>query len=185
MLSYTAQMGSWTSFEPLPKFSIHLAATSRGLCRLSLGSSRKKFLAELGTQGEWNRDDNHPLLQEAVRQLKGYFRGNVQEFGLPLDLRGTPFQMRVWRALLKIPYGETRSYADVARAIRAPKAVRAVGGANGANPVAIVVPCHRVIAADGGLGGYGAGLSYKRKLLVLEAEHRRMTAWCTRTDTCW
>jgi O-6-methylguanine DNA methyltransferase len=163
-------MGFWTRFEPLPKFPIHLAATRRGLYRLSLAVSSKTFARELAADSgemEWKRED-HSLLQEATRQLTRYFRGNLREFRLPLDLRGTAFQKRVWKALLRIPYGETRSYADVAKAIGSPKAVRAVGGANGANPVAIIVPCHRVIASDGTLGGFGSGLDCKRKLLTLE-----------------
>ena len=103
-----------------------------------------------------------------VKQLEEYFAGERRRFDLPLDLRGTDFQQRCWQALLKIPYGETRSYADIARAIGQPSAVRAVGLANGQNPVAIVVPCHRVIGSDGSLTGYGGGLEIKRKLLELE-----------------
>jgi methylated-DNA-[protein]-cysteine S-methyltransferase len=104
----------------------------------------------------------------AIGQLREYLEGKRTAFELPLDLRGTEFQRKVWRALLAIPYGETRSYADVARAIGEPAAVRAVGTANGANPCAIVVPCHRVVAAGGKLGGYGGGLPLKRRLLALE-----------------
>jgi O-6-methylguanine DNA methyltransferase len=104
----------------------------------------------------------------AIQQLLEYLAGKRSEFTLPLDLRGTAFQRRVWDALLAIPFGQTRTYADVARAIREPSAVRAVGTANGANPCAIVVPCHRVVAAGGKLGGYGGGLPLKRRLLALE-----------------
>src|ERR1039457_5853153 len=96
-----------------------------------------------------------PLLVEAVRQLEAYFRGELREFQLALDFEGTDFQKRVWRQLQTIPYGQTRSYSEIARAIGSPQAVRAVGAANGANPIAIVVPCHRVIGASGKLGGYG------------------------------
>ena len=103
-----------------------------------------------------------------VRQLEEYFWGRRRRFELPLDLRGTDFQKRCWRELLKIPYGETRSYADIARAIGKSSAVRAVGLANGQNPIAIIVPCHRVIGSDGSLTGYGGGLDVKRKLLELE-----------------
>ena len=103
-----------------------------------------------------------------VRELKEYFAGRRREFDFPLDLRGTPFQVRCWRALLEIPYGETRTYADIARAVGRPQAFRAVGMANNRNPIAIVVPCHRVIASDGTLCGYGGGLDIKRKLLELE-----------------
>ena len=103
-----------------------------------------------------------------ARELTEYFAGKRREFTFQLDLRGTPFQLKCWRALLKIPYGETRSYADIARAIGKPHAFRAVGMANNRNPVAIVVPCHRVVASDGTLCGYGGGLGVKRKLLELE-----------------
>ena len=100
--------------------------------------------------------------------MRAYFAGELRRFDLPLDLAGTDFQRRVWLELTRIPYGETRSYQDLARAIGSPKAVRAVGAANGANPVAIVVPCHRVIGAGGKLVGYGGGLPLKRRLLDLE-----------------
>ncbi len=103
-----------------------------------------------------------------VRQLEEYFGGKRREFTFPLDLRGTDFQKRCWQALLKIPYGQTRTYADQARAVGSPRGYRAVGMANHDNPVAIVVPCHRVIASDGGLGGYGGGLDIKLQLLRLE-----------------
>jgi len=108
------------------------------------------------------------LMRPYVRQLKEYFSGKRREFSFPLDLRGTEFQVSCWRALLAIPYGETRTYADIARAVGKPRAFRAVGMANNRNPIAIVVPCHRVIASDGTLCGYGGGLDVKRKLLELE-----------------
>jgi len=103
-----------------------------------------------------------------VRELQEYFAGKRREFTFPLDLRGTDFQLSCWQALLRIPYGETRSYADIARAVGRPQGFRAVGLANNRNPIAIVVPCHRVIASDGTLCGYGGGLDVKRKLLELE-----------------
>ena len=102
------------------------------------------------------------------RELEEYFAGSRREFRFPLDLRGTEFQLACWGALLAIPYGETRSYGDIARAVGRPQGFRAVGMANNRNPIAIVVPCHRVIASDGGLCGYGGGLDIKRKLLELE-----------------
>jgi O-6-methylguanine DNA methyltransferase len=101
-------------------------------------------------------------------QLEEYFAGERKQFTLPLDLRGTDFQKQCWRALLTIPYGETRTYRDMAHAIGRPLAFRAVGMANHDNPIAIIVPCHRVIASDGTLGGYGGGLPVKRWLLDLE-----------------
>lgn len=114
------------------------------------------------------RSDGNTLLVEAVRQLHAYFSGALRSFDLPLDMQGTDFQKRVWNRLLAIPYGQTRSYAEIAREIGRPAAVRAVGAANGANPIAIVVPCHRVIGSSGRLVGYGGGLPLKRRLLELE-----------------
>ncbi len=107
-------------------------------------------------------------MQAYLGELEEYFAGVRKQFTFPLDLRGTEFQRACWHALLEIPYGETRTYADIARAIKKPQACRAVGMANNRNPVAIVVPCHRVIASDGTLCGYGGGLDIKRKLLELE-----------------
>jgi O-6-methylguanine DNA methyltransferase len=101
-------------------------------------------------------------------ELDAYFRGELTAFTVALDLAGTPFQLSVWHQLLAIPYGEVRSYADVARAIDRPQAVRAVGAANGANPVPIIVPCHRVIGSSGALTGFGGGLDWKRRLLATE-----------------
>ena len=109
------------------------------------------------------------LIKEANRQLSEYLKGERQMFYLPLNPRGTDFQKRVWRALCDIPYGETRSYKQIAEAIGNPKAVRAVGMANNRNPITIVVPCHRVIGADGKLVGYGGGLEMKEFLLRLES----------------
>lgn len=108
---------------------------------------------------------------EARRQLSEYFAGNRKAFDLPLAVAGTEFQRRVLDELMRIPYGETVSYADVARRIGRPKAVRAVGAANGYNPLPIVIPCHRVIGSSGDLTGFGGGLETKRTLLRLEAEH--------------
>src|ERR1700678_1368494 len=113
-------------------------------------------------------EDSPHKMRPYVSQLDEYFAGQRREFTFPMDLRGTDFQMACWRALLAIPYGETRTYADIARAVGKPSAFRAVGMANNRNPVAVVVPCHRVIASDGGLCGYGGGLDVKRKLLELE-----------------
>ena len=110
----------------------------------------------------------NPLLVEAERQLRAYFAGALRTFDLPLDLKGTPFQVRVWSELERIPFGETRSYSQLAQAVGSPRAVRAVGAANGANPAAIVVPCHRVIGSSGKLVGYGGGLPLKKRLLELE-----------------
>jgi methylated-DNA-[protein]-cysteine S-methyltransferase len=107
-------------------------------------------------------------LREAARQLDEYFAGSRRTFSLDFELEGTDFQRRVWLALAEIPYGETISYGELARAVGHPNAYRAVGSANGANPLAIILPCHRVIASDGSLGGYGGGLATKQTLLDLE-----------------
>jgi len=114
----------------------------------------------------WARDP--AVFSDAVEQLNAYFAGELADFDIELDLRGTEFQQRVWKALLTIPYGETRSYGEIAAQVGAPGSARAVGLANGHNPIAIVVPCHRVIGADGSLTGYGGGLDRKRTLLELE-----------------
>jgi O-6-methylguanine DNA methyltransferase len=112
--------------------------------------------------------ESEEAVQPFVRELHEYFQGKRRDFSFPLDLRGTEFQVACWRALLAIPYGETRTYADIARSVGRPQGFRAVGMANNRNPIAIVVPCHRVIASDGTLCGYGGGLDIKRKLLELE-----------------
>lgn len=109
-----------------------------------------------------------PLLQEAVRQLNAYFDGTLTVFDLPLRMEGTAFRVACWQALRTIPYGETISYAEQARRIGHPKAARAVGGANHHNPISIVVPCHRVVGADGSLTGYGGGMGKKAWLLMHE-----------------
>ena len=106
-----------------------------------------------------------------IAELDAYFAGGLREFSVPLDLRGTEFQRQVWELLLSIPYGETRSYGQIASAMGRPKASRAVGQAVGTNPVAIIVPCHRVIGTSGGLVGYGGGLHRKQALLELEAKN--------------
>lgn len=114
----------------------------------------------------------HPLIDRLRGQLAGYFEGERRVFDLPLRFSGTPFQERVWSALLTIPYGEVRSYLDIARALGDPKAVRAVGAANGSNPISIVVPCHRVIGSDGSIVGYGGGIERKQWLLAHERGER-------------
>lgn len=112
------------------------------------------------------------LLRRAARELEEYFAGERRDFTLPLAPAGTPFQQRVWRALEAIPYGETRTYAQIAAAVGNPRAVRAVGGANHRNPLPVVIPCHRVIGADGSLTGYAGGLERKTLLLGLERTRR-------------
>ncbi|AIC22225.1 cysteine methyltransferase [Pseudomonas chlororaphis] len=114
--------------------------------------------------------DDHPVLLEAERQLNEYFAGSRDCFELELDFVGTEFQRKVWQALLTIPFGETRSYSQIAAQVGSPKAVRAVGAANGRNPISIIAPCHRVIGASGSLTGFAGGLQAKQFLLALEGE---------------
>lgn len=113
-------------------------------------------------------EEGKDSMRPYVAELEDYFSGGRREFSFPLDLRGTDFQISCWQALLAIPYGETRSYADIAKAVGKANAFRAVGMANNKNPLAIVIPCHRVIASNGSLCGYGGGLDVKRRLLELE-----------------
>src|SRR5579863_1397169 len=161
----------WSS-TPTPMGTCVAMATERGVCWTGtpgtlvdwgLGQIKRHMTVENVIQGE----EVAPL-QQAMDELRRYFAGEHLQFSCPLDLHGTPFQIAVWEELFRIPYGETRSYADIARAIGRPAAVRAVGAANGANPIAIIVPCHRVIGSNGSLTGYGGGLPTKEWLLALE-----------------
>ncbi len=147
---------------PSPVGPLAVAVTDRGLARLEF--DRGQIPAQ--DRNIWIESEEKT--RACRRELEEYFAGTRRQFDLPLDLQGTEFEMRCWRALLEIPYGETRSYGDIARAVGSPKAFRAVGLANRNNPVAIVVPCHRVVGANGGLTGYGGGLDVKEKLLRLE-----------------
>jgi methylated-DNA-[protein]-cysteine S-methyltransferase len=144
---------------------LYLVASKKGLRGVHWKKQNAPLLKALKGTSPQTR-----VLSKAARELGEYFAGKRARFSLPLDAVGTAFQKRVWRELRRIPFGKTRSYKDIARRIRNPKAVRAVGTANGQNPLCIVVPCHRVIAADGSLGGYSAGLSIKRKLLRIEGK---------------
>ena len=146
-------------------------ATDAGLCLLEF-TDRRRLEEQIETLQHRFRTTlapgSHPLLTQLERELAEYFAGTRTDFTLPLHAPGTAFEERVWRALLDIPFGETRSYEDIARAVGSPKAVRAVGRANGLNRIAIVIPCHRVVNKSGELGGYGGGLWRKRRLLHLE-----------------
>jgi methylated-DNA-[protein]-cysteine S-methyltransferase len=127
---------------------------------------------------EPNRDDwllDDRAFPDAVEQLGAYFAGELRDFDLRLEFRGTEFQRRVWNALRTIPYGETRSYGEIAEQIGSPTASRAVGLANGHNPISVIVPCHRVIGANGSLTGFGGGLDRKRALLYLEKDTANLT----------
>lgn len=147
---------------------------------LTLGATDHALVAVLFELGGGARsighdavdDPGHPVLAAARQQLKEYFAGRLREFSVPLEPRGTEFQKSVWSALRTIPFGETRTYAQIAKQIGQPAAVRAVGAANGANPLSIIVPCHRVIGSSGSLTGFGGGLVNKALLLALEAPQR-------------
>lgn len=156
-----------------------LMATERGLCWLGTpGTPRQEgeaLLRKIYPDAVIEASAN-TILRQATDELQRYFAGERITFSCPLDLHGTPFQLAVWQALCTIPYGETRSYADIARLIGRPTAYRAVGAANGANPVAIIVPCHRVIGSSGALTGYGGGLPTKAWLLKLEGAAARQTS---------
>src|SRR5579864_2161727 len=142
------------------------AASKRGLALLEFDRGPLPRQNGHFADAEWK--ETVSKLRPYVRELEEYFAGRRREFSFELDLRGTDFQRRCWQALLSIPYGQTRTYADIARAVGQPRGFRAVGMANHDNPVAIVVPCHRVISSDRTLGGYGGGLPAKRWLLELE-----------------
>jgi methylated-DNA-[protein]-cysteine S-methyltransferase len=151
---------------------LSLVATDRALVALVWrveGHSRAGFENAIEQPG-------HPLLRETARQLREYFAGSRRVFELPLEFRGTEFQRRAWSALLTIPYGETRTYRQMAEQIGNPTAVRAVGAANGRNPISIIAPCHRVIGMNGDLTGFGGGLDAKAYLLSLEAPQKQLLA---------
>ena len=160
---------AWCSFVS-PLGTVLIAATNKGLCSVKLGDDGSQlrallsdeFSAAVLVEGE---------LEELKAKILAFIDGETSLARLPLDVRGTVFQRRVWDELRRIPRGETRTYQEIARAIGVPAAVRAVGSACGANPVALVVPCHRAVRADGGLGGYAWGLPVKKRLL--ETEKRR------------
>jgi methylated-DNA-[protein]-cysteine S-methyltransferase len=151
------------SLLPHPTGLLSLIATDQGLEQIRFDASLPPGAI---------RCDEHSILRETSHQLMAYFAHDLREFDLPLVMKGTPFQVRVWQALQQIPYGETRSYGQQARVIGTPDAVRAVGAANGRNPIPIVVPCHRVIGSNGKLTGFGGGLPLKRWLLDLESHPR-------------
>jgi O-6-methylguanine DNA methyltransferase len=153
-----------------PIGALRVASTDAGLAYVELpaasGRGLRGWLHRCLPEAECV--DGFAPNRTAIAQILEYLEGKRVAFELPIDLRGTPFQRDVWQALLEIPYGQTRSYAEIAQRVGRPAAVRAVGAANGANPLALVVPCHRVIASGGQLGGYGGGLRLKARLLAME-----------------
>lgn len=151
-----------------PMGKLVLGATERGLRYIYFGEALPK-------SKKWEVWVEAPqLLQPYEEELRAYFRGELREFSCQLDLEGTDFQKKCWQALLRIPYGKTRSYAEIAQAVGSPRAFRAVGQANHDNPIPIIVPCHRVITSSGTLGGYGGGLDMKRALLHLEQQQSHL-----------
>jgi methylated-DNA-[protein]-cysteine S-methyltransferase len=158
------------SYIPSPLGELLVVRDGEGITGLYLPTGRHTKTPNPG----WMRDD--AAFDDARTQLAEYFAGNRTSFDLPLHAHGTDFQAKVWRALCDIPYGETASYGETAQAIGSPTASRAVGLANGQNPISIIVPCHRVIGANGSLTGYGGGLDAKRWLLSHEATHAGLFA---------
>jgi len=156
----------WTHMDS-PVGPLLLAASGAGLHAIEFATARHPVRRD----ASWRKASDagsHLLLRRAQNQLEEYFAGTRRVFDLPLAAQGTPFQRQVWQALAGIPYGQTLSYAELAARVQRPRAVRAVGAANGRNPLPIVLPCHRVIGADGSLTGFGGGLPIKQFLLQLE-----------------
>jgi methylated-DNA-[protein]-cysteine S-methyltransferase len=149
-----------------PVGELKLISSERGLAAI-LWENDKPRRVKLPPVAE---NKKHPVLLETERQLNDYFSGKRRSFSLKLDFKGTDFQKTVWSALLTIPFGETRSYAQIAKQINKPKAARAVGAANGKNPISIIAPCHRVIGSTGKLTGFAGGLNVKACLLALEGK---------------
>jgi methylated-DNA-[protein]-cysteine S-methyltransferase len=161
----------YASFKSPFLKKVFVASTQRGVCMVDFLTSEKAFLKRVKEcfPGEVVRNDRKN--KEVLFQLKKYLKRELRNFNCKLDFKGTPFQKKVWSELTKIPYGQTRSYKEIAEAIGHPKAFRAVGNANGQNPLPLIIPCHRVIESNGGLGGFGHGLKAKRQLLDLEKAH--------------
>jgi methylated-DNA-[protein]-cysteine S-methyltransferase len=161
----------YSSFDSSLLRKVFVASTEKGVCMVDFLTSEKVFLKELQERfpGGIVRDDRRN--RRVVSQLKNYLNGRLKKFDCSLDLRGTPFEKKVWSELKKIPYGQTRSYQKVAKAVGHPKAFRAVGNANGKNYVPLIIPCHRVIENNGGLGGFGHGTKLKKRLLDFEKSY--------------
>ncbi len=163
----------WSS-TPTPRGTCVVMATEQGVCWTGTpGSPTDAGFSWLKLRGKLAFDEvvegeAIAPLQQAMDELRRYFAGELVQFTCPLDLHGTLFQLAVWHEMLRIPYGETRTYGELARVLGRPAASRAVGAASGANPVAIIVPCHRVVGSNGSLTGYGGGLPTKEWLLVME-----------------
>ncbi len=161
------------AIAPCPLGYLLVATTEKGICSVKLGDEADKLehiLNQEFHQAHIMRDDQ--THREWIQAILDLIAGGEAHLDLPLDIRGTAFQKQVWQALQRIPYGETRTYTDIARNIAKPQAVRAVGNACGANPIALIVPCHRVLRSDGSLGGYHWGIERKQKLLIQESTRK-------------
>ncbi len=161
----------YSSFNsPLLK-RVFVASTEKGVCAVDFSTTEKAFLKELRDtfMAKIVKDDRRN--RNVINQLKKYLDGKLRRFNCKLYFEGTLFQKKVWAALARIPYGQTRSYQDIAKKIGHPKAFRAVGNANGQNPIPLILPCHRVIESNGGLGGFGHGIKVKKRLLDFEKAH--------------
>ncbi|MGG3556923.1 methylated-DNA--[protein]-cysteine S-methyltransferase [Peribacillus frigoritolerans] len=157
------------------KWQLYVARTEKGLCYVGSPGQTYEELKSLMQKRfpNVNLVENEKALNPYLKELQEYFEGTRQDFSLPTDVKGTPFQQEIWAALNQIPYGKTCSYSDIAQIIQRPSAVRAVGTAIGANPILITVPCHRVIGKNGNITGYRGGTEMKRYLLQLEAQSGR------------
>jgi methylated-DNA-[protein]-cysteine S-methyltransferase len=152
-----------------------VASTDKGIASIQFGNTLPAgVVAEPSANHEIHQEVHQEVHQEMVKQLAEYFEGKRTQFELPLDVEGTDFQKAVWNELQRIPYGETRSYGEIAKAIGRPGAARAVGMANHDNPLAVVIPCHRVVGSNGSLTGYAGGLHLKALLLSIESRHRTL-----------
>ncbi|TCS96804.1 methylated-DNA--[protein]-cysteine S-methyltransferase [Hazenella coriacea] len=160
----------WTIFQ-YDQWHLYVAQTKKGLCYVgSPGQTFEEFEGWIQRHyAPISLVENEESLMRVTQELREYFEGKRKSFSIPVDIKGTPFQEEIWKALKQIPYGQTASYSDLAQWIHRPKAVRAVGTAIGANPVLITIPCHRVIGKSGNLTGYRGGLEMKRFLLQMEA----------------
>lgn len=163
----------WTLFTH-NDWKIYIAATKNGLCFVGSQKETLNELIEWATKRFTNVElvENNHTLEPYMNEIKEFLEGNRQHFSIPMDFHGTPFQLAVWNALFEIPFGETKTYAEIASKIHNPKAVRAVGSAIGKNPLLIIIPCHRVIGKNGTLTGYRGGFEMKKMLLRIESHQK-------------